>query len=79
MLLEVMILLLEVRACDVDGGDGPGAEHDWGRMTQIRSPETIPQEARVCPVSVRDSFPFKDRWNSVSGLHKTRRTQQNRE
>lgn len=50
------------------------AATDSGRMTLIRSPETMPQDDRVWPASDRSSEPFRDTLNSDSALrdkHKT--------
>lgn len=44
------------------------AAADSGRITQTRSPETMPQDDRVCPVSDRSSEPFRDKLKSVSAL-----------
>lgn len=41
---------------------------DSDRMTQIRSPETMPQDDKVWSVSDRSSEPFRDKLNSVSAL-----------
>lgn len=49
-------------------------EPDSGSITLIMSPDTMPQEERVCPVSTSGSFPFSDRLNSVSALGSERGT-----
>ena len=50
-------------------GDGAGAGvNHGGRITLIKSPETMPAEKRVWPVSESGSRPLSDRENSVSGL-----------
>jgi len=45
-----------------------------GSKTQIRSPETTPQDARVCSESDSSSEPPRDKPNSVSALRGERRT-----
>lgn len=50
------------------------AAADSGRMTQIRSPETMPQDDRVWPASNRSSEPFRDKLNSASALREKHKT-----
>ena len=42
-----------------------------GRITEIKSPETMPQDESVWPSSGIESFPFKDKLNSISSLLKS--------
>lgn len=58
----------EAEGAGADGAVSVAMAADSGRTTQIKSPETIPQDDNVCPVSVRLSKPFRDKPKSVPSL-----------
>lgn len=67
-LVRVVVQLVEAVRSVPGGAAVRVAAAGWGRMAQIKSPETMPQDDRVWPVSDRSSEPFRDKLNSVSAL-----------